>query len=217
MNYQNIYNKIIEKGKNRKLNEYKEIHHIVPKCMGGSNESDNLVELTAREHFLCHMLLCEIYPTNNKLRHALFFMAMGKQIHKNRQYVIGSRTYERLKKEHSKFLTGKKQSKETRDKKSKSMKGKIVSEKTKQKISKVNSGRKITWKNKISDSLKGRKITWNTTTSKPILQLDLEGNFIKEWSSIAEAKRWLGSGDIQACVNCKQKQAGGCLWKFKQN
>ena len=44
-----------------------EVHHIVPKCLGGSNKKENLVELTAREHFICHRLLCEIYPKNKKL------------------------------------------------------------------------------------------------------------------------------------------------------
>jgi hypothetical protein len=133
MDYQKIYNQIIERAKNRMLEGYKEKHHIIPKCLGGDNSKNNLVELTAREHFLCHMLLCEIYPNKNKLKHALFLMAIGKQKFKEKTYVIGSRVYERLKIEYSQMLTGKKQSQETRDKKSKSMKGKIVSNKTKQK------------------------------------------------------------------------------------
>ena len=79
MDYQKIYNQIVEKAKNRMLEGYKEKHHIIPKCLGGNNDKDNLVELTAREHFLCHMLLCEIYPKEYKLKHALFLMAIGKQ------------------------------------------------------------------------------------------------------------------------------------------
>jgi hypothetical protein len=57
MNYERIYNQIIERAKNRKLIGYKERHHIIPKCMGGNNNELNLVELTAREHFLCHWLI----------------------------------------------------------------------------------------------------------------------------------------------------------------
>jgi hypothetical protein len=79
MDYQRIYNQIIERAKTRQLDGYKEKHHIVPKCLGGSNDKINLVELTAREHFICHVLLCEIYPKENKLKHALFLMAIGKQ------------------------------------------------------------------------------------------------------------------------------------------
>jgi hypothetical protein len=221
MNYQKIYNQIIEKSKNRQLTEYKEIHHIVPKCLGGSDEKENLVELTAREHFLCHMLLCEIYPNENKLKHALFLMSIGKQKAKVNQYAIGSRVYERLKKEYSEFLTGKKQSNETKNKKSEAMKQfwASLTEKERnqifEKTKESNTGRKITWNDKIQNSLKNRKIEWDLKTSKSIIQYDLQNNFIKEWPSIAEAKRWLKSGDIQACVNGKQKQAGGFIWKFK--
>jgi len=56
MNYQKIYDQIIERAKNRKLEGYKEKHHIIPKCLGGPDNKENLVELTAREHFLCHLL-----------------------------------------------------------------------------------------------------------------------------------------------------------------
>ena len=105
MNYQKIYNQIIERAKNRQLEGYKEKHHILPKCLGGSNDKSNLVELTAREHFLCHMLLCEIYPNNNKLKHALFLMNEG--ITRN-DYSPSSKTYHRLKEERSKLIKGNK-------------------------------------------------------------------------------------------------------------
>ena len=82
MNYQKIYNQIIERAKNRQLEGYKEKHHVIPKCIGGLNDKENLVELTAREHFLCHRLLCEIYPNNQKLLWALWLMAIGKQKNK---------------------------------------------------------------------------------------------------------------------------------------
>jgi hypothetical protein len=98
MNYQKIYNQIIERAQTRQLKGYKEKHHIIPKCMGGGNDRSNLVELTAREHFLCHKLLCEIYPTNPKLWYALFLMTIGKQRPQNANlYKIGSREYERIK------------------------------------------------------------------------------------------------------------------------
>ena len=98
MNYEKIYNQIIECAQNRKLEGYKEKHHIIPKCLGGLNEKENLVELTAKEHFLCHKLLCEIHPSNPKLMWALWLMAIGKQKSKVIEpYKVGSREYERLK------------------------------------------------------------------------------------------------------------------------
>jgi hypothetical protein len=94
MNYLKIYNQIIERSKTRKITGYKERHHIIPKCMNGTNNKDNIAELTAKEHFICHMLLCNIYPKNNKLLYAVWRLtnSKGKQ-----GYKISSRTYENLK------------------------------------------------------------------------------------------------------------------------
>lgn len=75
MNYKNIYNQIIDnaKLKNRFKNEseYYEEHHIIPKCIGGGNGPENLVLLTFREHFICHLLLVKIHNKNHKLVFAL--------------------------------------------------------------------------------------------------------------------------------------------------
>jgi group I intron endonuclease len=65
-------------------------------------------------------------------------------------------------------------------------------------------------KQNISTSSKGK-----SRNNKPILQYDLEGNFLKEWFSRTEAKRWLISGDIAGCLAGKQKQAGGFIWEYK--
>lgn len=225
MNYQKIYNQIIERAKNRQLEGYKEKHHILPKCLGGSNDKSNLVELTAREHFLCHMLLCEIYPKENKLKHALFLMAIGKQKVKEKTYIIGSRTYERLKSEYSKMLLGKKQSKETKNKKSEIMLD-VWEGKTKEKMSEIGQKRwetrkkngtdKITLEHakKISESLKGRKMPWRT---KIISQYTIEGKWIKDWESIAEINRHPDYGFVGGCVRGVQKTAYGYVWKYKED
>ena len=64
MNYLAIYNKLVE---NRKtfpvVDEYCENHHIIPKCLGGDNSPENMVRLTAREHFIAHQLLYKHYRT----------------------------------------------------------------------------------------------------------------------------------------------------------
>jgi hypothetical protein len=52
--------------------------------------------------------------------------------------------------------------------------------------------------------------------SKSILQYDLNGNFIKEYPSIMEARRNNPKGDIDSCVQGKQKQAGGFQWLYKE-
>ena len=75
--YTITYFSIIENAKLRVLpkTEYKETHHIVPRSLGGSNERDNLVDLTYREHRVCHKLLVKM--TNgidkSKMSYALLF------------------------------------------------------------------------------------------------------------------------------------------------
>lgn len=58
---------------------------------------------------------------------------------------------------------------------------------------------------------------FNTNKSKPILQYDLEGKFIKEWPSAKEVERQLGfaSTNIAKCLKGKYKQAYGYIWKYK--
>ena len=102
MNYQRIYEDIISNAKlknRKKLNkhkpnyEYFENHHIIPKCLAGTNDSENLVLLTAREHFICHKLLHLIYPHNTKLTHALHRITFSKMCGK----IVSSRDYEYIK------------------------------------------------------------------------------------------------------------------------
>jgi len=84
MDYQKIYNAIIARSTGRtKLKRdqhgyvYYEKHHIVPKCLGGSNDKENLAYLTAEEHWVAHLLLVKLYPGNNKLIYACQAMSMN--------------------------------------------------------------------------------------------------------------------------------------------
>ena len=55
----------------------------------------------------------------------------------------------------------------------------------------------------------------NSNRSKIVLQLDINGNFIKEWPSAAEAHRELKIFHITSCCRGERKWAGGFLWKYK--
>lgn len=54
--------------------------------------------------------------------------------------------------------------------------------------------------------------------SKPVLQFDLCGHFIKEWDYINQARDCLGvdASTIVRCCKGKQKTAGGYIWKYKE-
>lgn len=98
MNYQKIYNQIIEKRKLEEPEGYTENHHIIPRSLGGSDDKDNLVRLTAREHFICHYLLAKMYYNESlewyKMNHA-FMMMKCTNLLQDRYY--NSRLYEALK------------------------------------------------------------------------------------------------------------------------
>lgn len=97
MNYKKVYEVIIH---NRQLNPcdgYIERHHIIPKSLGGGDDSGNIVALTAREHFVCHCLLAKMYPEESfewhKMNHA-FMMMKCNSLTQNRYF--NSRLYESL-------------------------------------------------------------------------------------------------------------------------
>lgn len=106
MNYEKLYNEIIENAikLNRKRNQgiYLEEHHILPRCKAGTNDKNNLVMLTAREHFLCHKLLHKMFPTDSKLYFAYRAMAAFDTTG-NRG--ISAREFEYTKKLFSKFVS----------------------------------------------------------------------------------------------------------------
>lgn len=78
MDYKKHYDLLVAKAKDRgKPEGYFERHHVVPKSMGGSNEEKNLVNLTAREHFIAHRLLWRIHK-NKEMTYA--FHAMCKNL-----------------------------------------------------------------------------------------------------------------------------------------
>ena len=54
------YYSIISRARIRNISGYTEKHHIIPHSLGGSNLAENLVKLTAREHFICHKLLTKM-------------------------------------------------------------------------------------------------------------------------------------------------------------
>jgi len=126
------YIKLVTRAKNRIISEYTEKHHIIPKCLGGSNKKENLVKLTAEEHFMAHKLLICIYPENLALIRAAALM--------------GS-VHVRLKRSNNKMFGW------LRRTFAEKMKGHDVSEETKAKISAANLGREHSKESRLKMSL----------------------------------------------------------------
>lgn len=104
--YTKVYNALIAKAQNRAIDGYTEKHHIIPKSLGGSNDDSNLVKLTAREHFICHLLLTKMTTgeARSKMALAVFYLT-GKGKAKRNNIIKNSRLYETLAKERSKFVS----------------------------------------------------------------------------------------------------------------
>jgi hypothetical protein len=71
---------------------------------------------------------------------------------------------------------------------------------------KIASIRKLNGTNKINGSYKKKKA---------ILQYDLDGNFIREWDSVNEARDFCG-GSPHKAASGKQKQSNGFIWRYKK-
>lgn len=97
------YNKIIEYYKENIVEGFLESHHIQPKCMGGTDDKNNLVLLPSKAHFIVHYLLHKAYPKNRKLAHA--FAMMGVNNGKTKRKQTG-RLYEESKKARVSALKG---------------------------------------------------------------------------------------------------------------
>ncbi len=89
-----MQDRMLLKKERNENSDYFENHHIVPKCLDGSNDNDNIVRLTAREHFIAHALLVKIYPTSKKITNAFIGMSRNKT---GNRYINAS-MYEYLKK-----------------------------------------------------------------------------------------------------------------------
>jgi hypothetical protein len=80
--YQIWYDAIILKARDRVIPTcYTEVHHILPRSLGGGDHTDNLVRLTYREHFVVHWLLTRICSGGDlrRMQYALWAMTIPKQ------------------------------------------------------------------------------------------------------------------------------------------
>lgn len=169
--YSKIYFSIIDRARSRILSEYFEKHHIIPKSLGGSDDLSNLVNLTFKEHFICHRLLIKMTSGKDKRKmiYGLWAMCMSNS---NQKRKINSKLFEKIKRERilvqigvplekerkekiSKTLIGRKQSEETKNKRARSRTGFRNTIETKQKMSESARRR---WDAQPNDSERVRKI-----------------------------------------------------------
>jgi len=105
MVYEKIYKALIDKRRKEKPVGYTETHHIIPVSFGGSNNKTNLIELTAREHFIAHYLLLKMQVKNTPQYHSMrkaFLMMSAVSPDTSLRY-ISSLKFSKLKEEEAQY------------------------------------------------------------------------------------------------------------------
>lgn len=110
MDYQKHYDNLINRAKQRPVDLYTERHHIVPRCMGGTDSKENLVDLTPEEHFVAHQLLVKLFPNNQKLIYAAAMMTRGHNGKRSNNKMFGW-IRKQFAETHSKAMKGQKRPK----------------------------------------------------------------------------------------------------------
>ena len=153
--YKQWYTNITERAKNRVLETYTESHHIVPRSLGGRDERNNLVNLTPREHFICHWLLVKMTTgqEHHKMLNALRMMRAEKQGQQRYHTKITARVYESIKQEYAELqskqfagvgngMFGKHHTQEAKDKIRQKNLGKKLTPEQIEKLKKATTGKK---------------------------------------------------------------------------
>ncbi|AUS02988.1 HNH nuclease [Vibrio phage 2.275.O._10N.286.54.E11] len=117
---------------------YVENHHIIPKSMGGTDDAENMVYLTAREHYMAHYHLAKWHRTPG-MAHALFMMTNDPNNNRTLtedEYVAGREAISGV----NNPFYGKKHTKETKKILSEKAKGRKLSAEHIQAIKDANTG-----------------------------------------------------------------------------
>lgn len=177
MNYQEFIRSIQDSRTNIWF-KHSERHHIIPRCLGGTDDEENLIYLTLKEHFIAHKLLCEENPDNYELAYALMYMSADKkhectpeEYEEARLHVVGQSMPESIRKKISIALKKYEKTPEHRQHISEGRKGKCLGDKNPMrgievaaKMSKLLSGEKNPMYGKRGEDspLYGCHYTWMT-------------------------------------------------------
>lgn len=226
MNYQKIYDNLmssrmdLKKSRHslRKNGEYFEGHHIIPKSKGGTGcstsglNNDNIVYLTAREHFLAHWLLWRIYRDRSS---ALAFHKMMSN-NRNQNRINSSKGYEEARIAFSETNKGNQYGKGQK---------KIISEEQKKKISELMKGKRTGIENSFfgkKHSEETRKIMSEKAKNRErpvsnVLKVVFKnGVFIGLFEKSEEIANYIKTshGNVRHVLGGSQKTANGYTIKY---
>lgn len=245
MTYEEFINNILNtRGRFACGDEYHERHHIVPRCMGGGNEEENLIDLFAREHFEAHRLLALENPDNRGLQYAWWNMCNIKGSNKNHRCEVLPEEYEEARIAISKIpspMLGKHLSENQKKILSINLKKRWKDDEFRNKVidflktqtgyknpnygnhklageNNPNYGKSMSeeQKKKISVARKGKYAKENHPCSMIVLQYTQELTLIKIWSCSVSVSEELHIDNSTIGKVCKgiRKSLGGYIWKY---
>lgn len=209
VDYKRIYDNLILKRKTNILNDgYFERHHILPKCLGGTNDKSNIINLTPEEHYLAHQLLVKIHPEHKGLKYALYMMTKAPNERRNNNKLYGWIKKDYLQnRPKSRGMTGRKLSQEHVEKIRKANTGKQLSDETKQKISKTKLGVKMTPEAiKSMNEKRSNNASWVSKQKERKLS-----EYSKSLISAANNGRTFPT---KICPHCKKSGAGPNMTRY---
>ncbi len=208
MDYALAYNRLIANARKRGVVDgYSERHHVLPKALGGSDDSSNLVSLTAREHFVAHLLLARMHGGS-----MWFALAIMKRDGRgsSRAFALARNKLSLLMTGNSKTL-GRKASDEERQRQSASRKGKAgrkLTEEQKRHLSAINTGKTFSDEHRLKLSIVqkgvakpegfGAKVA-ASLRGKPRSQ-ETKDKISRHYAALREAKRILEAVSIHSQI-----------------
>ena len=202
--YQEYIDRILKSRPNVKDQTiYQELHHIVPRCLNGSNEKSNLIYLYGQEHYYAHKLLAIENPDNKDLQYAWWNMCQCSKAGK-RSYDISADEYAQARKRFSENMKGNLYAQ-----------GLVHSDETKELMSRSHLGKQVGsnnhmygkhcsehCKNLLRQKLSGK----NNPYAHKVRCLETNQIF----DTVQQASNWcnIGHSDIAAYIRGKQKSAG---------
>lgn len=209
MNYKAIYRQLVQKRLENPLKKQRctgvEEHHILPKCMGGSNNKTNLVVLTYKEHFVAHHLLWKIYKTPQ-----LAFAFSLMRYRNGRKSKINVKEYEKLRTAMRDYMSQKK-------KDNKNWLGRKHKDETKRKISNALKNVPLPKETVRKQHISRMK---NAKGFYKVLQFTKDGKLIATYNSSREASRechrlYGKKPNIRGCILYRNGSGAGFIWKYE--
>lgn len=152
MDYKQHYGRLIDNAKQGHFEGYTEKHHIVPRCMGGSNSKANIICLSAEAHFMAHKLLMKMHPKSFGLMSAVFFMSSCNRFIEGR---VNNKIFGWLRRRMSEKMKGRTVTEETRQKARAASTGQTHTAETRKKIGDFHRG--IPRTQEVVEKLRGQK------------------------------------------------------------